>query len=275
MDDANAQQKAVIAQAQAQAAEQALPKDAGSVAMRKCMESGRSDMECLGQGMKTGLQDLMGGNPLKGIVPEAGTGLRLSGTYNAGNLSTDFDQTVAVTNGGSLNPAQYPYMVERSGSQVLVKVPVSPKPLQFIYTADGKLNGPGMVEIAGLVPAGGTVANTSTSYEAQTQTTMQTRQIDAAETRNYEGTDAVHQNGMEYSVNEPITQTSYNPVHHTTYSVPMKSKIERCNAGVLPATASNVKVSDALTQLLGTQASKVANAAPGLRSRHVFRPQAA
>jgi hypothetical protein len=265
MDDANAQQKAVIAQAQAQAAEQAMPKDAGSVAMRKCMESGRSDMECLGQGMKTGLQDLMGGNPLKGIVPEAGTGLRLSGTYHAGNLSLSFDETVAVTKCGSLEPAQYPYTVERSGSQVLVKVPVSPKPLQFTYTADGKLSGPGMVDIAGLVPAGGAVANTSTSYDAQTQTTMQTRQIDAAETRNYEGTDAVHQNGMEYSVNEPVTTTSYNPVHHTTYSVPMKSKIEKCNAGVLPSTASNLKISDALTQLLGTQASTVANTTPGLR----------
>ena len=265
IDDANAQQKAVIAQAQALAAEQAMPKDAGSVAMRKCMESGRSDMECLGQGMKTGLQDLMGGNPLKGIVPEAGTGLRLSGTYHAGNLSLSFDETVAVTKCGSLEPAQYSYTVERSGSQVLVKVPVSPKPLQFTYTADGRLSGPGMVDIAGLVPAGGAVANTSTSYEAQTQTTMQTRQIDAAETRNYEGTDAVHQNGMEYSVNEPVTTTSYNPVHHTTYSVPMKSKIEKCNAGVLPVTASNVKISDALTQLLGTQASKVANTTPGLR----------
>lgn len=48
-------------------------------------------------------------------------------------------------------------------------------------------------------------------------------------------------------------------------ALPMKSKIEKCNAGMLPATASNVKVSDALTQLLGTQASKVANTIPGLR----------
>lgn len=265
IDDANTQQKALIAQAQAQAAEQAMPKDAGSVAMRKCIESGRSDMDCLGQGVKTGLHDLMGGDPLKGVVPEASTGLRLSGTYHAGNLSLSFDESMAGMKCGSLEPAQYPYTVERSRAQVLVKVPVSPKPLQFTYTADGKLSGPGLVDIAGLVPAGGAVANTSTSYEAQTQTTMQTRQIDAAETRNYEGTDAVHQNGMEYSVNEPVTTTSYNPVHHTTYSVPMKSKIEKCNAGMLPATASNVKVSDALTQLLGTQASKVANTIPGLR----------
>lgn len=265
MNDANAQQKAMIAQAQAQAAEQAMPKDAGSVAMRKCLESGRSDMECLGQGMKTGLTDLMGGNPLKGIVPQAGTGLRLSGTYHAGNLSLSFDETAAVMKCGSLEPAPYSYTVERSGPQVLVKVPVSPKPLQFTYTTEGKLNGPGMVDIAGLVPAGGAVANTSTSYEAQTQTTMQTRQIDAAETRNYEGTDAVHQNGMEYSVNEPVTSTSYNPVHHTTYTVPMKPKTEKCFAAVLPAIASNVKVSEALTQLLGTQASKAANTSPGLR----------
>jgi hypothetical protein len=94
---------------------------------------------------------------------------------------------------------------------------------------------------------------------------MQTMQIDAAETRNYEGTDAVHQNGMEYSVNEPVSSTSYAPVSHTTYVVPTKPKIEKCNAGVLPPTASNVKASEALTQLLGTQASKVAKTAPGLR----------
>jgi len=222
-------------------------------------------MECLGQAMKTGLHDLMGGDPLKGIVPEAGTGLRLSGVYHSGNLSLSFDQTVAVAKCGSLEPAQYPYTVERSGPQVLVRVPVAPKPLQLTYTADGKLNGPGLVDIAGLVPAGGAVASTSTSYEAQTQTTMQTRQIDAAETRNYEGTDAVHQNGMEYSVNEPVSSTSYNPVHHTTYTVPMKPKTEKCSAGLLPPTGSNVKVSDAMTQLLGTQASKAANTTPGLR----------
>jgi hypothetical protein len=265
IDDANAQQKALIAKAQEQAAELAMPKDAGSVAMRKCLESGRSDTECLGVGMKTGLSDLMGGNPLKGIVPEASPGLRLSGTYSAGNLRLSFDESAAVMKCGSLEPASYPYSIERSGAQVMVKVPVSPKPLQFTYSLDGRLSGPGMVDIAGLVPVGGAVANTSTSYEAQTQTTMQTRQIDAAETRNYEGTDAVHQNGMEYSVNEPVTSTSYAPVHHTTYSVPMKSKIEKCNAGVLPPTGSNVKVSDALTQLLGTQASKAANTTPGLR----------
>ena len=263
------QQRAVKdLQAQMQAAQaqsQPMRQDAGSVAMRKCMESGRSDMECLGEGMKVGLVDLAGGNPLKGIVPEASTGLRLSGVYSAGSFGVGFDQSSATIHCGDLVPQSLPYTVERTGQQMLVKVPVSPKPLVLSYKGDGKLAGPGPIDISGRVVAGGAVATTSTPYEAQTQTTMQTRQIDAAEAQNYAGTDAVQQNGMEYSVNEPVTTTTYNPVPVTHYTVPTKPKTERCNVALLPATASNVKISNALTQLLGAQASKSANTAPGLR----------
>ncbi len=53
------------------------------------------------------------------------------------------------------------------------------------------------------------------------------------------------------------------PVH--TYSVPTKAKTERCNAALLPPIAANSKISDTLTRVLGTQASKAASTAPGLR----------
>jgi hypothetical protein len=94
---------------------------------------------------------------------------------------------------------------------------------------------------------------------------MQRQQIDAAEAQNYAGTDAVHQNGSEYTVDTPVSTTTYTaaPVHH--YSVPTAPKTERCSIALLSPTGSNVKISDALTQLLGTQGSSASNTGPGLR----------
>ena len=268
-----AEQKRIAAQGvsanpQPVGAQPGMRNDAGSIAMRKCVESGRSDMECMGEGMKVGLADLMGsGDPTKAIAPEGPAGLRLSGVYSGGNVSLTFGESTTFVQCGELIPISVPYSVRRDQQQLLVAVniPALPKPLLLTYRVDGKLVGPGVIELAGQVPAGGAAAHTSTQYEAQTETTMQTRQIDAAEAQNYAGSDAVHQNGMEYSVSEPVTTTSYTPRAVTTYSVPTKTKIEKCNVGVLPATGSNVKVSAMLTQVFGTQASKAANTAPGLR----------
>ena len=113
----------------AQAQSQPARPDPGSVAMRRCMESGRSDMECLGAGIKVGLVDLAGGNPLSGILPGVAPVLRLSGVYSAGNLGIGFDQSSATIHCGALIPMSLPYTVERTGEQLLVKVPISPKPL--------------------------------------------------------------------------------------------------------------------------------------------------
>ena len=228
-------------QADAQAA-QAPPakQDPGAVAMRHCMESGRSDMECLGEGIKAGLVDLAGGNPLAGILPAATPGLRLSGVYSAGNFNVIFDQTRANFTCGALIQQSLPYTLERSGSQLAVQIPISPKPVTLFYR-DGKLAGPGPIDVAGQVVVGGAVATTSTGYQTQTETTTQQRQIDGAEAQNYIGTDAVHQNGAEYSVNDPVTTTTYTavPVHH--YTVPTAPKTERCNVAQLPPTGSNRK----------------------------------
>lgn len=103
----------------------------------------------------------------------------------------------------------------------------------------------------------------STGYEMQTQTSTTSNQIDANDVPNYSA-DQVHQNGMEYSVNGQTTSTTMAPttVHH--YSVPTAPRTERCNVGVLPPTGETAKVSTAMTTLLGANASKSANTAPGL-----------
>ena len=245
--------------------EQNMRKDAGSVATRRCMESGRSETECLGEGMKAGLVELAGGNPLESLAPGGReAGLRLSGVYSAGNFSLSFDQTAAGVSCGTLIAQQLPYSVERSGGQVLVKIPIQPKALVLSFKADGKLAGPGPTDVAGRVVAGRATDSTSTGYEMQTQTTTTQRPIEANDVPNYSA-DQVHQNGMEYSVNDQSTSTTMVPttVHH--YSVPTSPKTERCNVGVLPPTGEAGSISGALTQVLGSQASKSANSAPGLR----------
>jgi hypothetical protein len=248
----------------AQVASKPMRQDAGSVAMRKCMESGRSDMECLGEGMKIGLVDLAGGNPMAGILPEVKPGLRLSGEYSAGTFRVQFDQSSVSVGCGTLIPQALPYSIQRNGTQLAITIPISPRPLVLSFKPDGKLAGPGSIDVAGRVVAGGARATTSTSFQAQTQTTTQQRQIDAGDVANYSA-DTVHQNGMEYSVDTPVTSTTYTAVPVHQYSVPTSPKTERCNVTVLPPTASSVKVSSALTELFGTQASKSAITAPGLR----------
>jgi hypothetical protein len=248
-----------VAQADANA-----PKDAGSVAMRHCLESGRSEMECLGEGLKVGAIDLMGGNPLKGIVPETPVGLRLTGLYSAAGFGLQFSQDTVAVGCGKLVPQPLPYSVERTGNQILVKIPIAPRPLALSYKPDGSLAGPGPIDVAGRVVIGGVTDSASTSYQMQTQTATTQRQIDAGDVPNYAMGD-VHQNGMEYSVDQQSTSTSWEPTTTHHYSVPTAPKTERCNVGTLPPTKGNISVSGALTQLVGSNASKSTNTAPGLR----------
>jgi len=254
------QTNAAIAQS-----EQNMKKDPGSAATRRCLESGRSETECLGEGMKVGLVDLAGGNPSGSLgLPGGDPGLRLTGVYSAGDFSLTFNQTTSRVVCGTLLAQQLPYSVERSANQLLVKVSIQPKPLVLSYKVDGKLSGPGPTDVTGRVVTGRATDTTSTGYEMQTQTTSTQRQIGANEVPNYSA-DQVHQNGMEYSVNDPSTSSTMVPTTVHNYSVPTAPKTERCNVGVLPPTGESGSISGALTQVLGGQASKSANTAPGLR----------
>jgi len=247
----------------AQQAEASYAKDPGSVAARHCVESGRSEMECLGEAFKVGAKDLMGGDPLKGIVPETPVGLRLTGQYAGGRLALRFEQDSVTLVCGALIPQPFQYTVERSGMQISVKVPISPKPLTLSYK-EGKLAGPGPIDVDGRVVIGGATDTTSTSYEMQTSTTTTQRQVSAAEVPNY-AMGEVHQNGMEYSVDQQTSSTNWTPTTTHHYSVPTAPKTEHCNVGMMQTVGETGSVSGALTELIGSKASKSANTAPGLR----------
>src|SRR5581483_5125649 len=165
---------------------------------------------------------------------------------------------------GSLIPQYAPYSVERNGSQLVVRLAIPGKTLPLSLKTDGKLVGPGPIDIAGMVVAGGAQDHTSTSYSMQGHTTTTQQQIDANDIPNYNATD-VHQNGMEYSVNKQSTTYEMTPTTTHHYSVPTKPKVEHCNVAILAPSAQTPSTSALLTSILGSKQSKSSNTAPGLR----------
>jgi len=259
--------------------QQGMKNDPGRVALRRCVESGRSEMECLSEGLKVGLKDLAGGDMVAAITGEtAAQGLRLTGSYSGstGNkIHLAFNQDKVVVTCGPLIAASYPYEVERAANQISVKISISPKPLVVAFRPDNRLAGPADVAVHGLVPIGhGGGGSSAPAYQTQTQTTTRERQIDAAEAQNYAGTDAVHQNGMEYSVTEQVTSTSYEPAPVANYQLPpMAPKTEQCTAGIMQGSSSSGSVMESLTQVVAPSAKQKPPVPPGLRLAGVYAGQ--
>lgn len=249
-------------QMKAQQAEASYAKDPGSVAARHCLESGRSEIECLGEGMKLGMNQLMGGDIQEAVIGKTPTGLRLTGVYSANGFGLNFRQDLVYVVCGSLLPEPRRYTVDRSGMRVSVNIPITTPPLILSYNADGSLGGGGRtIAVAGEVPAGGGVA--STTYGMQTTTTTTQRQLEPGEEREYSA-DQLHQNGGQFSVDQQTTSTNWGP--STSYQRPRTvPKTERCTVGTLPAGSESIKTATILTQVLGSKASKSANSKPGLR----------
>jgi hypothetical protein len=145
------------------------------------------------------------------------------------------------------------------------------------FRTDNTLAGPADVVVNGLVPIGhgGVSAGTTNSgYEEQTHTSTRERQIDAAEAQNYAGTDAVHQNGMEYSVTEQVTTTTYEPASVAHYQpAPMAPKTERCTAGIMQGNSNSGSIGEALTQIVDPSVKKKAPVPPGLRLAGMYASQ--
>ncbi len=245
--------------------------DPGSVAARRCLESGRDQMECMGQGIKTGLSDLFGGfvgGVMGSDIPAGSTGpagMRISGDFSAPGARIIFSEAEVSLACGTLVPQKVGYTVDRSGSQILVKVGIGPKNLAATLRPDGKLAGPGPVMVAGRVVIGtATGGGGAGGYEAQTHTTTQERQIAAADVPNYSA-DAVHQNGMEYSVSEQQTTTTYEPTApQRRMDPPTEPKTERCNIGTIQGRPP-VGLVAGLSALLDPSAAKAPPKPFGLR----------
>jgi hypothetical protein len=147
------------AAAQAKAAQEAeaqgtpgLPNDAGSVAVRRCLDLGGGPLQCLGKGMTVGLFDLAGMKPPQSSLPAR---LTLTGVYAAGSIHADFnEESMAFGGCANLVNQNLPYSIERKGDQFLVHIKNSPSPYTLLLEPDGKLVGPGPTLVSGQIITG-------------------------------------------------------------------------------------------------------------------------
>jgi hypothetical protein len=121
--------------------------DPGTLAARRCVELGGSELECIGKGFSTGV---MGG----GAAPRAG--LTMTGRYAASKTMglTFGDEAVALTGCGNLVPNSHAYAVGRSGGRFTLNVKSEPNPFVLTLGPDGRLTGPGLTEVKGQIVTG-------------------------------------------------------------------------------------------------------------------------
>ena len=226
-----------------------MPNDPGSAAVRRCVESGRNQTECLGEGLKVGLYDFIGMTPLLDMT-KAPTGLRMTGVYpGSGGFRLVFLEENVEVACGTLVPDPHAYAVERRDGQLLVKVANGNEPMVFALHPDAKLAGSGTVTIQGRVVVGQSSKDT---YDYVPHTTTQQKQISQGEARGYSPSD-VHQNGMGYYVNETTTSSTYEKTG--TVSTPVYApKTERCTLGTLVGSGPTITQGKALTTIIDSVA---------------------
>ena len=129
--------------------------DPGTLAARRCVELGGSDLECVGKGFFSGLMDMAGVNPdaIKG--PEI-SGVVMNGSYQSGAvMGLDFGpQTVSLRGCGKLVPNGHAYTITKKPNQLLINVSSEPTPFVISLGSDGKLSGPGPIDVKGQIIAG-------------------------------------------------------------------------------------------------------------------------
>lgn len=178
--------------------------DPGTLAARRCVELGGNALLCAGKGLYTGLFDI-GGVNLEALKPPERTGLVMSGTYlMPRGVSVAFDATFANLGGcGKLVLVGHKYTMEKKGIRFLVHVESEPRSFVLVLGPDGKMAGPGPIDIKGSVIVG------YRTYRVAERNTSDNSIIP----------------GTEHDVQEPITAP----------------KTERCTIGVLAPRTENSK----------------------------------
>jgi hypothetical protein len=132
--------------------------DPGTLAARRCVELGGSEAECVGKGLWSGLMDLAGvpADAMKGTVRPATYGVFMNGQYNSGSdLFLRFGPGQVSINGcGKLVPNSHGYTITKKPNQLLINVKSEPNPFVLSLGNDGKLSGPGPVDVKGEIITG-------------------------------------------------------------------------------------------------------------------------
>src|SRR5215831_1230431 len=131
--------------------------DPTSVTLRRCLELGGSQLECVGKGFSKGIFAIFGvdNGVLFGSEAQR-TGLVVGGTYQGTNgISLGFSEDAVSINGcGGLMTAGGGYTVAPRGKEYVIQVLSKPRPFLVAMGADGNMVGPGLTDIEGTVQVG-------------------------------------------------------------------------------------------------------------------------
>ena len=132
--------------------------DPGTLAARRCVELGGSEVECIGKGFWTGLMD-MAGVDADALNPTGGSqfaGVIMNGSYQgAAGLWLGFGSESLSLNGcGKLVPNGHPYTITKKPNQLLINVKSEPSAFVLSMKNDGSLSGPGPIDVKGQIIVG-------------------------------------------------------------------------------------------------------------------------
>jgi hypothetical protein len=124
--------------------------------LRRCIESGRSETQCLAEGIGKSFKNQFG-DPLQFLKKAPSSGLRMGGAYAApgrGNVGLAFYPEHAIVTCADLEPGLHSYSVAVKDGQARITIESAPKPFVVTLRPDQRLGGPGPVDITGLVQVG-------------------------------------------------------------------------------------------------------------------------
>lgn len=132
--------------------------DPGTLAARRCMELGGSELECVGKGFWTGLMDMAGidSDSLSAVSSSKFTGVIMNGHYqSATGPWFDFgSETLSLNGCGQLVPNGHSYTISKQPNQLLITVQSEPSQFVLSMGPDGSLSGPGPVDVKGQIITG-------------------------------------------------------------------------------------------------------------------------
>jgi hypothetical protein len=151
---ARADTQAMLAAQAARNAPSGARNDQATLRIRRCVESGRSEMQCMMEGLGgeiSGLMNVM----LPGIKKTPIHGVRMSGIYPGENrFSLTFYTDNVMVGCGELIPESHGYTTAVVPQGIRITITSSPAPIVLTLRADGRLAGPGPTDITGQVQIG-------------------------------------------------------------------------------------------------------------------------
>ena len=119
--------------------------------IRRCVESGRSETQCMMEGLGKSAMGMMDG-AMPGISKlmkkEPIRGLRMSGSYGSqGGFHMAFDPDNVSISCDEIVAEAHDYTVTTDGVLVTITIPIQPKPVVFSMRSDGRLAGPGIASM--------------------------------------------------------------------------------------------------------------------------------